>query len=55
MSARAGIGSFAEDLAKAPGPGRYDTVKPDLCAKKAPAYSMLGRSNIPGGIFYSNA
>ncbi len=51
MTARAVIGGFSEDLAKAPGPGRYDAIKPDQCVRKAPAYSMLGRNRLPGGMY----
>ena len=50
MAGRAYTGSFSEDLAKTPGPGRYDAVTPDMFNKKAPVYSMLGRSKIPTGI-----
>ena len=49
MAARAYTGSFSEDLAKTPGPGRYNAVRPDLFTRKSPAYSMLGRSYMPGG------
>ena len=49
MAGRAYTGSFSEDLAKTPGPGRYDAVTPDILNKKSPAYSMLGRSNVPAG------
>lgn len=50
MAARAYTGSFSEDLAKTPGPGRYHAIAPDTYTRKAPAYSMLGRSYLPGGI-----
>ena len=43
MAGRAVTGSFAEDLAKSPGPGRYDTTDVKTYSHKAPAYSMLGR------------
>lgn len=49
MAARATTGSFSEDLAKTPGPGRYNAVRPSTYVSKAPAYSMLGRSYMPGG------
>ena len=49
MAARALTGSFSEDLAKTPGPGRYNAVGPDTYVMKSPAYSMLGRSYMPGG------
>ncbi|XP_065836846.1 ciliary microtubule associated protein 1A-like [Oscarella lobularis] len=48
MTGRAKTGSFAEDLAKAPGPGRYSSADPNLYKRKQPAYSMLGRSYMPG-------
>ena len=51
MAGRAYTGSFSEDLAKTPGPGRYDAVTPDIINKKAPVYSMLGRNKIPTGIY----
>ena len=50
MAARAYTGSFSEDLAKTPGPGRYNAVTNDTYTRKAPAYSMLGRSYMPGGM-----
>ncbi len=52
MTPKASVGSFSEDLAKTPGPGCYDAVRPDQCVRKAPSYSMLGRSNVPRGIYY---
>ena len=51
MAARATTGSFSEDLAKTPGPGRYNAVRPSTYVSKAPAYSMLGRSYMPGGTY----
>ena len=53
MAARAYTGSFSEDLAKTPGPGRYNAVHTYTYTKKAPAYSMLGRSYMPGGMLNS--
>lgn len=53
MAARALTGSFSEDLAKTPGPGRYNAVAPDMYTRKGPAYSMLGRSYMPGGRYRS--
>ena len=49
MTGRSKTGNFAEDLAKTPGPGRYNGVDPNVTGKKAPGYSMLGRSFMPGG------
>jgi hypothetical protein len=49
MTGRSKTGNFAEDLAKTPGPGRYNGVDPNVTGKRAPGYSMLGRSYMPGG------
>ena len=49
MTARAKTGGFSEDLAKTPGPGRYNTTHPSVNKKKDPAYSMLQRNYLPGG------
>lgn len=49
MAYRSKTGAFSEDLAKTPGPGHYNAVAPNTYVKKAPAYSMLGRSYMPGG------
>ena len=43
------IGGIDMDYAKTPGPGRYATIEPDLIQRKAPSYSMKGRSFMPGG------
>lgn len=48
MTGRSKTGSFAEDLAKTPGPGHYRVLDPSLTKSKAPAYSILGRSYMPG-------
>ena len=48
MTGRTKTGGFSEDLAKTPGPGRYNTLEPNTIKKKSPAYSMLGRSYMPG-------
>lgn len=48
MTGRSKTGGFSEDLAKAPGPGAYQHVRPDVTKRKAPGYSMLGRSYMPG-------
>ena len=47
MAGRATTGGFADDLAKAPGPGKYNSTHPDIRGTKSPAYSMLGRSFMP--------
>lgn len=49
MAYRSTTGAFSEDLAKTPGPGHYNAVAPNTYVKKAPAYSMLSRSYMPGG------
>lgn len=49
MTGRSYTGGFAEDFAKTPGPGAYDMVRPSTYTRNAPAYSMQGRSTIPGG------
>lgn len=47
MTGRATKGGFAEDLAKAPGPGKYGTTNPDTNHCKAPLYSMRARTSMP--------
>lgn len=49
MTARAKTGGFSEDLAKTPGPGRYNTTTPQVYKRRDPAYSMLQRNFMPGG------
>ena len=51
MAGRPVTGSFSEDLAKTPGPGRYDQTVGDVYCRKAPNYSMLGRRTKGGGVF----
>ncbi|XP_065906296.1 ciliary microtubule associated protein 1A-like [Dysidea avara] len=48
MTSRLANGGFSEDLSKTPGPGQYDHTNPNIYVRKAPFYSMLGRSYIPG-------
>lgn len=48
MLSRQKIGHFTEDLAKAPGPGTYNTLDPNTTKFKQPQYSMLGRTSLPG-------
>lgn len=52
MTGRRYTGGFAEDFAKTPGPGTYDMVRPSAYIRKAPAFSMQGRSNITGSELY---
>lgn len=47
MTGRSKIGGFAEDLAKAPGAGTYSVPAPDAVDRKAPAYTMQGRTFMP--------
>ena len=54
MTGRRYSGGFAEDFAKTPGPGSYEMVKPSVYIRNAPAFSMQGRSIIPGGDLYVN-
>ena len=51
MAGRSNVGGFDTDYAKTPGPARYPSAPPDMFQKKAPAYSMLGRSFMPGGTY----
>eukprot|EP00043_Microstomoeca_roanoka_P020897 m.254408 g.254408 ORF g.254408 m.254408 type:complete len:251 (+) comp18013_c0_seq1:114-866(+) len=43
---RHNVGSFANDNRKTPGPGTYNVT--DAVKKKAPAFSMTGRTEMPG-------
>jgi hypothetical protein len=42
-------GGFAQDTAKAPGPGKYNPTNPDKFKKKGAAYSMSARTYMPSG------
>jgi len=48
MTNRSQTGCFSEDLARTPGPGRYSILDPNVLKGRAPAYSLLGRNNLPG-------
>ena len=48
MNSRRNIGSFDQDLAKTPGPAKYDVVEQNLYKKHLPKYSMLARRFVPG-------
>jgi len=48
LRGRQATGSFAEDLAKAPGPGTYNTTDPNGYKDRAPLYSMTSRNVMPG-------
>jgi len=47
MTGRATIGGFAQDLAKAPGPGKYGKTNPNVDKNKAPSFSMRARTKMP--------
>jgi len=47
MTGRATIGGFAQDLAKAPGPGKYGKTSPNVSKTKAPSFSMRPRTKMP--------
>ena len=49
LSARLRLGGFGTDYANTPGPGKYGRITPEVYQKKSPAYSILGRSFMPGG------
>lgn len=48
LSARLRLGGFGTDYANTPGPGKYGRITPEVYQKKSPAYSILGRSFMPG-------
>lgn len=50
LGARQQLGSFDTDYAKTPGPARYRVTTPEIYQRKAPAYSMLSRSFMPGDV-----
>ena len=52
MAGRQSLGGFDTDYAKTPGPAVYSVMDPDTYQKKAPAYSMLSRQFMPGGMWY---
>ncbi|XP_038157654.1 outer dense fiber protein 3-like protein 2b isoform X1 [Cyprinodon tularosa] len=41
------IGGPSVDLAKTPGPCRYNSTDPSVYLRRQPAFSMLGRQNLP--------
>ncbi|XP_039620546.1 outer dense fiber protein 3-like protein 2b [Polypterus senegalus] len=47
LSGRTKVGSPSEDLSGTPGPGRYNSTDPSIYLPRKPAYSMLGRYNLP--------
>lgn len=47
MTGRATKGGFAEDLAKAPGPGKYSTTAPSVTKNKSASYSLRARTKMP--------
>lgn len=50
MTGRDQHGGASVDLAKTPGPGKYDKVPLNVFIRREPAYSMLGRTLYPGGM-----
>ena len=54
MTGRSEVGGFAEDFAKTPGPGTYNTVNKTIYARNPPSYSLQGRTNIPGGELFNS-
>nr|XP_039270797.1 outer dense fiber protein 3-like [Styela clava] len=48
MTGRSKINGFDEDLARTPGPAKYDVTSPNVSRTKQPLYSMLGRNEMPG-------
>ena len=49
MAARSNLGGFADDLAKSPGPGKYQTPTVEVHKARSPSFSMGGRTFMPGG------
>eukprot|EP00041_Stephanoeca_diplocostata_P008503 m.126019 g.126019 ORF g.126019 m.126019 type:complete len:243 (-) comp17349_c0_seq6:184-912(-) len=47
ISGRSNKGGFSQDLAGAPGPGKYNPTAADVYKKKAPGYSMGARTYMP--------
>ncbi|XP_053701460.1 outer dense fiber protein 3-like protein 2a [Synchiropus splendidus] len=52
MSSRRRVGAPSEDLAKSPGPGKYNSTDPDVYRQRQPSFSMQGRTKRPS---YSSA
>ncbi|KAM6289066.1 ciliary microtubule associated protein 1B [Aegotheles albertisi] len=48
MTGRSDVGSFCQDLCKTPAPGSYQVVDVDVYKHRAPRFSMLGRTSLPG-------
>nr|XP_009858590.1 outer dense fiber protein 3-like [Ciona intestinalis] len=48
MTGRSNIHGFDEDLARTPGPAKYNVTTPNAYRNKQPLYSMLGRNIMPG-------
>ncbi|KAK3601459.1 hypothetical protein CHS0354_033593 [Potamilus streckersoni] len=46
ITGRSQLGCYYEDLTKAPGPGCYKSILPDVYKHKSPLYSILGRHEI---------
>jgi len=48
MTGRSTIHGFDEDLARTPGPAKYNVTNPNTNRNRQPLYSMLGRNMMPG-------
>ncbi|MGH0181753.1 UNVERIFIED_CONTAM: hypothetical protein FKN15_024401 [Acipenser sinensis] len=47
VSGRTKPGGYSEDLSRTPGPGRYNSTDPSTYLPRQPAFSMLGRYELP--------
>ncbi|XP_034767972.2 outer dense fiber protein 3-like protein 2 [Acipenser ruthenus] len=47
VSGRTKSGGYSEDLSRTPGPGRYNSTDPSTYLPRQPAFSMLGRYELP--------
>ena len=53
MTSRSKLGGFDCDYAKTPGPARYGVTSADIHKRKSPAYSLLSRRFMPGGMLHT--
>ncbi|MBN3303200.1 OD3L2 protein, partial [Amia calva] len=47
VAGRTKSGGPSEDLSQTPGPGRYNSTDPSIYLPRQPAFSMLGRHDVP--------
>lgn len=47
MTGRSNRGGFADDTAKAPGPGKYGKTNPDVTKTRQASYTMRARTKLP--------